>query len=82
MESEELVKDRVRLLLDRYGILFRQRLEREPSLFQWPAIFRALRLMELSGEVTAGYFFKEIPGACSGSMRWIRPLFADLRSTP
>ena len=62
VESEELVKDRVRLLLDRYGILFRQLLEREPSLFQWSAIFRALRLMELSGEVTAGYFFKEIPG--------------------
>ena len=62
VESEERVKDRVRLLLDRYGILFRQLLEREPPLFQWAAIFRALRLMELSGEITAGYFFKGIPG--------------------
>ena len=62
MESEELVKDRVRLLLDRYGILFRQLLDREAPLFQWSSIFRALRLMELAGEISAGYFFKGIPG--------------------
>ena len=62
VESEELVKDRVRLLLDRYGILFRQLLDREAPLFQWPAVSRALRLMELAGEISAGYFFKGISG--------------------
>ena len=62
VESEELVKDRVRLLLDRYGILFRQLLDREMPLFQWPLIFRALRLMELAGEISAGYFFRGISG--------------------
>ncbi|MBN1189415.1 MAG: DEAD/DEAH box helicase [Dehalococcoidales bacterium] len=62
LESEERMKDRVRILLDRYGILFRELLERESVLFRWGKIFRALRLMELSGEVLSGYFFRDIPG--------------------
>ena len=62
LEAEERIKDRVRLLLDRYGILFRELLERELPAFQWRNVFRALRLMELSGEVLAGYFFHGIPG--------------------
>jgi len=62
LENEERMKDRVRILLDRYGILFRELLERESPLFRWKKIFRTLRLMELSGEVLAGYFFQGIPG--------------------
>ncbi|HLB27683.1 MAG TPA: DEAD/DEAH box helicase [Dehalococcoidales bacterium] len=62
LESEERMKDRVRVLLDRYGILFRELLERESPIFRWGKIFRALRLMELSGEVLSGYFFQGIPG--------------------
>lgn len=62
IEREEIRKDRVRVLLDRYGILFRELLARERSPFRWPELFRTLRLMELSGEVLAGYFFKGIPG--------------------
>jgi ATP-dependent Lhr-like helicase len=62
LEIEERKKDRVRILLDRYGILFRELLERELSAFRWGNLFRTLRLMELSGEVLAGYFFHGIPG--------------------
>jgi len=62
LEIEERRKDRARLLLDRYGILFRELLERELPVFQWRNVFRALRLMELSGELLAGYFFHGIPG--------------------
>ncbi|MFC1849409.1 DEAD/DEAH box helicase [candidate division CSSED10-310 bacterium] len=62
LEEEERTKERVRLLLDRYGILFRELLTREQSFFHWSAIFRSLRLMELSGEVLAGYFFHSISG--------------------
>jgi ATP-dependent Lhr-like helicase len=62
METAELEKERVRLLLDRYGILFREILHREQPPFQWRRVFRALRLMELSGEIVGGYFFKQIPG--------------------
>lgn len=62
LEKEERNKDRVRLLLDRYGIVFRELLARELPQFQWGALFRSLRLMELSGEVIAGHFFSHIPG--------------------
>jgi ATP-dependent Lhr-like helicase len=58
----ELTKDRVRILLDRYGIIFRELLSNELTLLQWKNIFRTLRLMELSGEILSGYFFKDIPG--------------------
>ncbi len=60
--SEERNKDRVRTLLDRYGILFRQILDNEVPALRWNALFRTLRLMELSGEVLSGLFFQEIPG--------------------
>jgi ATP-dependent Lhr-like helicase len=62
MEKEERRKDRVRILLDRYGILFRELLLREEPPFRWPDIFRTLRIMELSGEVLTGHFFKGVPG--------------------
>jgi ATP-dependent Lhr-like helicase len=52
----------VRLLLERYGILFRELLQNESAPFRWSALFKALRLMELSGEVLAGYFFHGVPG--------------------
>ena len=62
IETEECNKDRVRLLLDRYGVLFRELLERESPPFRWSNLFRTLRLMELSGELLAGCFFEGIPG--------------------
>lgn len=62
LEFEERKKERVRVLLDRYGILFRELLERESPQFRWSSLFRSLRLMELSGEVLAGCFFHGIPG--------------------
>lgn len=62
LEVEELARDRVRQLLRRYGILFRALLVNEPRHFQWQSLFRALRLMELSGEILSGYFFEGVPG--------------------
>ena len=62
LEQEELNKDRARQLLARYGILFRELLARELPALQWSRVFRALRLMELSGEVLAGHFFTGVPG--------------------
>ncbi len=62
IDEAELVKDRVRQLLRRYGILFREIVAYELPPFRWGAIFRALRIMELSGEILSGYFFEGIPG--------------------
>jgi ATP-dependent helicase Lhr and Lhr-like helicase len=59
---EEMNKDRVRVLLERYGILFRELLLRELPGLQWRALFRTLRIMELSGELLSGSFFAGIPG--------------------
>ena len=62
IDREELARDRARQLLRRYGVLFRELLERELPPLRWPAVFRALRLMELGGEVLCGRFFEGIPG--------------------
>ncbi len=74
LEEEERAKDRARLLLERYGLLFRELLQNELPALQWPSIFRALRLMELSGEVLAGCFFLGIPGLQFISPRAFRSL--------
>ncbi|MEM9553489.1 MAG: DEAD/DEAH box helicase [Acidobacteriota bacterium] len=62
LASEELTKDRVRLLLERWGVLCRELVARELPTFRWARVFRTLRIMELSGEVLAGHFFHGIRG--------------------
>lgn len=62
LEREELARERARLLLARYGVLFRELVAREQGGSGWTEVFRALRLMELSGEVLAGHFFAGVPG--------------------
>jgi ATP-dependent helicase Lhr and Lhr-like helicase len=62
LDEEELRRDRVRQLLDRHGVLFKALLARELPSLRWGALFRTLRLMELSGEVVAGEFFEGLPG--------------------
>ncbi|MBP6875072.1 MAG: DEAD/DEAH box helicase [Candidatus Eisenbacteria bacterium] len=62
LEREELVKDRIRVLFGRYGVLFRELLTNELPDLRWAAVFRTLRLMELSGEIVTGRFFEGIPG--------------------
>jgi len=74
LETEERRKDCARLLLDRYGILFRELLQREWPSLRWSNVFRALRIMELSGEVMAGIFFHGIPGPQFISHRALRLL--------
>ena len=74
LDAEELNKDRARLLLDRYGVLFRELLLRELPALQWRTLFRALRIMELSGEVVTGQFFAEIPGLQFASHAAVRQL--------
>jgi ATP-dependent Lhr-like helicase len=62
LAAEELSQDRARQLLRRYGVLFRELLAHELPALQWSAVFRSLRLLELSGEVLTGHFFAGIAG--------------------
>jgi ATP-dependent Lhr-like helicase len=52
----------VRLLVERWGVLSRVLLAREAPLLRWAPLFRALRLMELSGELVCGLFFDGLGG--------------------
>jgi len=74
IEQEELVKERIRQLCARYGVLFRELVQQELPELQWRRIFRTLRLMELSGEIYAGQFFEEITGLQFASREAIRSL--------
>jgi len=74
LEQTELQKDRIRQLLRRYGILFKELLSRELPLLQWRSVFKTLRLMELSGEIVSGHFFEGIPGLQFASHEALRLL--------
>jgi ATP-dependent Lhr-like helicase len=78
VEREERSKERARLLLDRYGLVFKELLQNESPPFRWSSVFRALRLMELSGEVMTGYFFEGIPGPQFISHEALRMLNREL----
>ncbi len=58
----DLAKERARILLHRYGIITRELATREGGVFAWQQVFAALRLLELAGEVTSGFFFKGLSG--------------------
>jgi ATP-dependent Lhr-like helicase len=62
LDEEELNRDRIRQLLQRYGVVFREALENELPPMRWGPLFRSLRIMELSGEIVAGRFFEGVPG--------------------
>lgn len=78
LDEVELIKDRARILFDRYGVLFRELLSHELPWFRWGAVFRALRLMELSGEIVGGHFFEGVPGLQFATRDGLKFLQADL----
>ena len=69
LERLEEAKERVRALLHRYGFVCREIVNREAPAGgaahqerRWAHLFKALRMMELAGEVSAGYFFAGLSG--------------------
>ncbi|MDR1949148.1 MAG: DEAD/DEAH box helicase [Spirochaetaceae bacterium] len=60
LDEEGLNRDRVRLLLRRWGILARPLLEREEGPLLWGKLLPTIRRMELAGELLAGRFFAGI----------------------
>jgi ATP-dependent Lhr-like helicase len=78
---EEQSRLRVRLLLDRYGIIFRELLLKELPALRWSSVFRTLCRMELSGEVHAGAFFEGLTGLqflSAEAYKWMQGLEAFL----
>ncbi|MBK1876840.1 DEAD/DEAH box helicase [Pelagicoccus mobilis] len=74
LERIDAEKERARILLDRYGVVFRELLMREVEAFRWKAVFRALRLLELSGEIVGGRFFDGVDGLQFASKAALRKL--------
>ncbi len=74
LEREEANRERVRVLLDRYGVLFRELLDQEAPEIRWGTLFRTLRLMELAGELVTGQFFEGVPGLQFASPEAFRAL--------
>ena len=62
VERLERARRRARLLVDRWGVLCPGLLRREVPGLRWGDVFRALRLMELAGEVAAGHFLDGLDG--------------------
>ena len=81
LEGLEDLKRRARLVLDRYGVVFRSLLVHEGPSFQWKILFPALRLMELSGEVVGGLFWEGIPGIQFATPEALRSLAEDVEET-
>lgn len=61
-EPEARAEHIVRVLLRRYGVVFRKLLEREPSLPPWRELFYLLRRLEARGEVRGGRFVSGFSG--------------------
>ncbi|HVS01791.1 MAG TPA: DEAD/DEAH box helicase [Thermoanaerobaculia bacterium] len=78
LEEEERNRERARLLLHRYGVVFRELLGREAPALQWGPLFRTLRLLELAGEVLAGHFFAGVPGPQFATPAAVRRLRAGM----
>lgn len=78
IESAEIDKERARIVLGRYGVVFRELLEHELPPLRWSRLFRALRLLELSGEIVAGHFFDGVPGLQFATHEAVRQLAEPL----
>lgn len=78
LEESERIKDRIRVLFARYGILYREIVKNELPLLQWSTVVRTLRLLELSGEVVGGHFVAGLRGLQFVSPAALRALTSSL----
>lgn len=62
LDRADRLQEAIRLILQRYGVVFRELLLRELPSLHWARIFPALRRLELSGEIVSGHFFLGLSG--------------------
>ncbi|MDJ0837960.1 MAG: DEAD/DEAH box helicase [Acidobacteriota bacterium] len=60
--EEELLEYRARVLLRRWGVVFRRLLERESNPPPWRELLRVYRRLEAIGEIRGGYFVAGVGG--------------------
>jgi len=81
IDHEQRLESWCRVLLTRYGVVFRDLMSREPAAPPWGELVRVLRRMELRGEVRGGRFIAGVAGeqfALEGAVARLR----DLRDAP
>jgi len=61
-KPEEAIEALARVLLRRYGVVFRRMLERESIRVTWFELCRAYRRLEAQGEIRGGYFVNGVSG--------------------
>ncbi len=62
LDALEQARTRARMLLDRYGVVCPDLCRREARGMTFATVFRALRWLELSGEVVGGWFLEDLGG--------------------
>jgi ATP-dependent Lhr-like helicase len=61
-DREEAVETQARALLQRYGVIFRRLLTREPNAAPWRELARVYRRLEARGEIRGGRFVAGMSG--------------------
>lgn len=62
MKAEERTQKIARILLKRYGVVFRKMVERESFIPPWRDLVRVYRIMEARGEIRGGRFVTSVYG--------------------
>ncbi|HLF56727.1 MAG TPA: ATP-dependent helicase, partial [Thermoanaerobaculia bacterium] len=78
LDAEERNRERVRVLADRWGLLFREVLAFELPALSWGRLARTLRALELGGELVAGHFVTGVRGLQFATPALARELAAGL----
>lgn len=60
--ADDQAEWRVRVLLERHGVVSRAALDIEDPSWEWTPILRRLQLLEMRGAVRRGYFVRGLPG--------------------
>lgn len=82
LDRETVARERARVVLDRYGVVFRELLAAEPAPFAWGRLVRSLRTLELAGEIVSGHFFRGVPGLQFATPDAVRRLGAGSSGAP
>lgn len=80
VNGEEIVERQARQLLERYGIVFRDLLAREPNLPPWRTLLGTYRRLEARGEIRGGRFVNGFVGEQFALPAAIEKLRAERRA--